>query len=103
MFTHFYTKILVPDCASEASAVQCVGTSGDIVREILDFSEIGKNGVGWEMTFRMSLVFAFSDFLKKFREGLGLMRACLQMISGVVERSERAQRARLVRSREGWG
>ncbi len=65
------------------------------------FQRIGKNGVGWERPSRMSLGFVFSEFLKKFREEMGLMRACELFGYGVIERTERAQLARLVLSAEG--
>ncbi len=68
----------------------CVGTSGDILRV---FSENWENGVVWESSFRMCLVLHSLSFFKKFREELGLMRACEHLGGYVAERSERAQRA----------
>jgi hypothetical protein len=49
-------------------------TSGDIVLEFSIFLRFMKTGVGWDRASRISLVFTFSEFLKTFRKGLGLMR-----------------------------
>ncbi len=92
MFTPFYTEKLVPNCASEASALwSCGNIRWQYVRDSGFFRD-WENWVGWERPSRMSLVFAFSEFFENLQRRVRA-NASLRAFRSLCRREIRASEA----------